>query len=67
MKNTDINQNGILDSHEKYFLGAKVTVLVWSLFFLSWSYLGNTKVDRLFVSTTLASSAASFAMKRKTK
>lgn len=66
MKYTDINNNGILDSHEKWFLGIKVVVFLWSLLFLSWSYLGNDKVDRLFLSATFTASAASFSL-RNTK
>ena len=67
MKYSDVNQNGILDSHEKWFLGVKVIILSWSLIFLTLSYLGKKEVDRLFVSTTLATSAASFSLRRKTK
>ena len=67
MKHTDVNNNGILDSHEKWFLGVKIIVFIWSLFFVTWSYLGNTHVDRFFVSATLSASAASFSLRKKTK
>jgi uncharacterized BrkB/YihY/UPF0761 family membrane protein len=67
MKYTDVNNNGILDSHEKWFLGVKIIVFVWSLFFLTYSYLGNKEVDRLFVGTTFTASAASFSLRRKPK
>ena len=61
----DTNKNGIIDSHEKWFLVAKVLVLVWSLGFLSASYMGLLKnIDRTFLATTLTASAASLGMKR---
>ena len=61
----DLNKNGILDSHEKWFLVMKVLVLLWSLGFLTASYLGYLKnIDRTFLATTLTASAASFGMKR---
>ena len=51
---SDLNKNGILDSHEKWFLVAKVLVLFWSLGFLTASYLGYIKnIDRTFLATTL--------------
>ena len=64
---TDINDNGIIDSHEKWFLFAKILVLVWSLGFLTSSYLGNDKIDRTFVGATFTASIASFGMKRLPK
>ena len=67
MKFSDINKNGILDHQEDWFLAVKIVVFIWSLFFLSWSYLGNEKPDRIFLSTTLTASAASFCLKKRTK
>ena len=67
MNHTDVNNNGILDSHEKWFLGVKIVVFIWSIFFISWSYLGNEKVDRIFVSATLTASAASFSLRKTPK
>lgn len=67
MKFTDINNNGILDHQENWFLAVKIVVFVWSLFFLSWSYLGNEKPDRFFLSATLTASAASFGLKKQPK
>ena len=63
----DQNNNGILDSHEKWFLVGKVIVLVWSLGFLTASYLGVKNVDRTFLATTFTASAASFGIKRVSK
>jgi O-antigen/teichoic acid export membrane protein len=67
MKYSDVNQNGILDSHEKWFLGVKIIVFSWSLFFLTWSYIGNTNIDRLFVSSTLTASALGSFQRKKPK
>ena len=63
----DVNKNGIIDSHEKWFLFAKITVLVWSMGFLTASYLGVKDIDRTFLATTFTASAASFGIKRLTK
>lgn len=67
IKYSDVNKNGVLDSHEKWFLGVKLTVFVWSLFFVTWSYLGNTHIDRFFVSASLSASATSFGLRLTTK
>ncbi|QBP06155.1 hypothetical protein [Synechococcus phage S-B68] len=63
----DSNNNGILDSHEKWFLLMRVVVLLWSIGFLTASYLGYGKVDRTFLATTFTAAAASFGVKRVTK
>ena len=63
----DSNNNGILDSHEKWFLMMKIMVLLWSMVFLTASYLGKADVDRTFLATTFTASAASFGVKRLTK
>ena len=60
----DRNKNGILDSHEKWWLLMRVIVLLWSLGFLTASYLGLSSVDRTFLSATFTASAASFGMKK---
>lgn len=67
MKFSDINKNGILDHQEDWFLAVKIVVFIWSLFFLSWSYLGNDRIDRPFLSVTLTASAASFGLKKQSK
>ena len=67
MEHSDVNQNGILDSHEKWFLGVKIVVFTWSLFFLTWSYLGNKNVDRFFVSSTLTAAALGSINKKRSK
>jgi hypothetical protein len=64
---SDINNNGILDSHEKWFLFVRMLVLVWSLSLLTYSYFGSDKVDRAFVATTFTASVASFGVKRLSK
>lgn len=67
MKYSDVNNNGILDHQENWFLAVRLLVFIWSLFFLSWSYMGNEKPDRMFLSATLTASAASFGMNRLNK
>ena len=64
---SDINNNGILDSHEKWFLFVRLLVLVWSLGLLTYSYFGSDEVDRAFVATTFTASVASFGVKRMAK
>lgn len=64
MKYSDENNNGILDSHEKWFLGVKLVVFLWSLLFLTMSYLGHGGIDRTFLVTTFTASAASFGIRR---
>ncbi len=61
---SDTNKNGILDSHEKWFLGAKLVVLIWSLALLTSSYFGNVSVDKTFVAATFTASLASFGIRR---
>lgn len=62
----DENENGILDRHEKWWLLMRVMVLVWSIGFLSASYLGYVKdVDRSMLATTMTAAAASFIKKTK--
>ena len=62
----DINSNGILDRHEKWWLLMRVVVLLWSMGFLSASYLGYTKdVDRALMASTMTAAAASFVKKAK--
>lgn len=62
----DSNNNGILDSHEKWWLLMRITVLVWSLGFLSASYLGLAKdVDRPLLATLATASAGSFIKRPK--
>lgn len=62
----DINSNGILDTHEKWWLLMRVIVLLWSMGFLSASYLGIVKeVDRALMASTMTAAAASFVKKAK--
>ena len=63
----DVNSNGILDSHEKWFLTARVLVLSWSLVLMTASYFGNEEIDRTFVGAAFTASIASFGMKRLPK
>jgi len=60
----DVNNNGILDSHEKWFLAVKIIVFVWSLIFLTASYMGHEGIDRTFLATTFTASAASFGIRK---
>jgi len=60
----DSNKNGILDSHEKWWLLMRVVVLLWSLGFLTASYLGVGDIDRTFLATTFTASAASFGIRK---
>lgn len=62
----DRNDNGILDSHEKWWLAARVLVLIWSIGFLSASYLGYAhEVDRGMLGTVMTASAMSFIKQPK--
>ena len=67
MKFTDVNSNGILDSHEKWFLLVKIIVFFWSLSFLTASYLNKSDVDRTFLAGVFTASAASFGIRRTSK
>ena len=67
MKFSDINKNGILDSHEKWFLLVKMIVFLWSLSFLTASYLIKLDVDRTFLAGLFTASAASFGIRKSTK
>ena len=64
-KYADSNNNGIIDSHEKWFLIMRVIVLLWCMGFLTFSYIfKEDEIDRTFLATTFTATAASFGMKR---
>ena len=63
----DSNNNGILDSHEKWFLIIRAVVLLWSVSMITASYFTDKKIDTTFLATTFTASAASFGIKRTTK
>ena len=53
-KYTDSNNNGIIDSHEKWFLIMRVIVLLWCMGFLTFSYVfKEDEIDRTFPSDDL--------------
>ena len=58
----DLNNNGIPDAQEKWFIVARAVVLLWSMGMLTASYFMETKVDQAFMVTIFTGSAASFAL-----
>ena len=61
---TDKNGNGVLDSHEKWWLIVRGVTFIWSLCFLTASYFGAKDVDRALVSITFTSVVTSFIVKK---
>ena len=60
----DLNQNGIPDTHEKWFLIVRLGVLVWSTAMLTTSYFVETKIDQTYMATMMTAAAASFGIKK---
>ena len=58
----DINNNGIPDSQEKWFLLARGFVLLWSMAMITASAFVDTKLDNAFMVTVFTGAAASFAI-----
>jgi len=67
VKFSDVNRNGILDSHEKWFLLLKIVTVVWSLGFLTASYVSNLKVDRPALYAIAGAAGASLGTKKSDK
>ena len=58
----DLNNNGIPDSQEKWFVIARAVILLWSMAMLTVSYFKDTKVDQAFMVTVFTGTAATFAL-----
>ena len=63
----DLNQNGIPDTHEKWFLIVRFGVLIWSTTMLTTSYFVETKIDQTYMATMMTAAAASFGIKKQEK
>ena len=63
----DLNQNGIPDTHEKWFLIVRLGVLIWSTSMLTASYFVETEIDQTYMATMMTAAAASFGIKTDKK